>query len=345
MRPTPRTPFPRGNPLGQRAWHGARDRRRQDKSRRRTRCASTRSSGGHSEDAHDALISSVHRTNFVSASVQFIVPAPQNLRQPFSPAQDARVATVVFPPPKEITLPSNHLWPQLLPTKEGPSLMLGPHIFRRGLRSHASPADSATSLPLSPFVPARRIITPDSRRALHAKRLSTRSPAMPHSRIRSAEPQTGHDSLAVQIHATHRTNLSGPSPGTPLGFRRVLLRPLSPTTAFGGATAGGSELPLDGAKPLPLVAPCEQGTATSTWQTMPGAGLPTPEAAVVPALASVFDFRVTLLGRITVRSPVGMSGLPTRHTFPTHSRRISPYETRSWGYRSHGDIRGSATSP
>ena len=41
----------------------------------------------------------------------------------------------------------------------------------------------------------------------------------------------------------------------------------------------------------------------------------------------------------------GMCRLPAGHTFPTTMRRISPYENRSSGYRSHADIRDSAPSP
>lgn len=85
--------------------------------------------------------------------------------------------------------------------------------------------------------------------------------------------QTGRDGLAARNRLYEETIPSEPSPGPPLSFRRVLLRPLSPTTAV--------EVPD---------------------RPRSGAGMPLPVAAVVPALVSVFDSRVTWLGRVTVRS-------------------------------------------
>jgi hypothetical protein len=73
--------------------------------------------------------------------------------------------------------------------------------------------DSATSMPLSPFVPASRFITPTD-----------------DGRVATALPRNC---------LTEVRQLSEPSPGTPLGFHRVLLRPHSPTTAF-----HDSKLPL-----------------------------------------------------------------------------------------------------
>ena len=64
----------------------------------------------------------------------------------------------------------------------------------------------------------------------------------------TALPRTTHRKRIAKV-------VSGPSPETPLGSRRVLLRPLSPTTAF-------DETLLSQASP-----------ATRTWPTRPGAGL------------------------------------------------------------------------
>ena len=85
--------------------------------------------------------------------------------------------------------------------------------------------------------------------------------------------------------------------------------------------------------------------------------LPHPEAAVLPALVSVSDLEVTSLGHFihstfadqNEQGPVhmGMCCLPASHTFQQRTKSlaaISPYETRSSGYRSHTDFRGSAPS-
>ncbi len=157
--------------------------------------------------------------------------------------------------------------------------------------------DSATSKPLSPFVPASRFITPTD---------------------------DGRVATALPRNLSHRGE--------------TIVRAFARNTARFPPSSTQATLPHNGfSRQLPA--------ATSTRLTKPGTGLPTPEAAVVPALASVFDSKVTLLGRLTARSLVGTCRLPTGRTFPALSRRISPYETRSWGYRSHGDVRASATSP
>ena len=68
------------------------------------------------------------------------------------------------------------------------------------------------------------------------------------------------------------------------------------------------------------------------------AGVPTPDAAVVPALASTFDFEFTLLGRVTARSAQVLAAFRqttlSRRNCQWQSHRISPYESRSSGYRS-----------
>jgi hypothetical protein len=156
--------------------------------------------------------------------------------------------------------------------------------------------------------------------------------------------QTGRDCLAARSCRIGATIPSGPSPETPLGSRRVLLRPHSPTTAFGGMSAGRFELPLGCAQALPMVALLNRGSATSTWPTRPGTGVPTPEAAVVPALASVSDSEVTLLGRVTARSAWVCAAF-RQAILSRRISRISPYENRSSGYRSHTDVRDSAPSP
>jgi len=98
--------------------------------------------------------------------------------------------------------------------------------------------------------------------------------------------------------------VSEPSPGTPLGSRRVLLRPHSPTTAFHTlrtrATASCHWLAAN--RPRPSLRLTKHSALTSTSSTKRGTGLPNPEAAVAPALASVFDPEVTSLRRFTARS-------------------------------------------
>ena len=84
-------------------------------------------------------------------------------------------------------------------------------------------------------------------------------------------------------------------------------------------------------------------SATFTSMTNRGTGLPNPEAAVVPALASAFDSEVTSLERVTARSAWVCAVLPDRHTLLDRNE-ISPYENRSSGYRSHTDIHCSAPS-
>ena len=80
--------------------------------------------------------------------------------------------------------------------------------------------------------------------------------------------------------------------------------------------------------------------------TNQAAGVPTPDAAVIPALASIFETEVTLLGRVTAQSArVCIAFRPTTLSCLTCAKQISPYESRSLGYRSRTDIRCSAPSP
>ena len=80
--------------------------------------------------------------------------------------------------------------------------------------------------------------------------------------------------------------------------------------------------------------------------TNQAAGVPTPDAAVIPALASIFETEVTLLGRVTAQSArVCIAFRLTTLSCLTCAKQISPYESRSLGYRSRTDIRCSAPSP
>ncbi len=110
--------------------------------------------------------------------------------------------------------------------------------------------------PLSPFVPARRVITPDF--DADGSRLPCRA--------RATALVLQHPGL--DLRPEHRRR-----------FRT-------------GSTQAT----------LPHYGISQRLAATSTWPTKPGTGLPHPEAAVVPALASVFNPEVTLLGRVTARS-------------------------------------------
>jgi hypothetical protein len=101
------------------------------------------------------------------------------------------------------------------------------------------------------------------------------SPFVPaHRGITLGSQQTGRDCLPRRVARCHSVRAFARNTArTPV---LVLLRPHSPNTAF-----GGWRVPF----------------ATSTWLTEPCTGLPNPEAAVVPALASIFKSEVTLLGR------------------------------------------------
>ena len=145
-----------------------------------------------------------------------------------------------------------------------------------------SSAAHAASEPLSPFVPAHRVITP---------------------------AQTGRDCLAAH-GATHCPVSKTRRDRRVRAFARNTARiPPSPTQAtlphYGvwryhrrrlRATARWRTI-----RSRWSLINC-LGSATFTWSTRPGTGLPQPAAAVVPALASVFDSKVTWLGRVTARS-------------------------------------------
>ena len=80
--------------------------------------------------------------------------------------------------------------------------------------------------------------------------------------------------------------------------------------------------------------------------------LPNPEAAVLPALVSVFDSEVTSLGPMMTRSAWAcavfrqaiLSKLMRRLMTKSASARFPTYETRSSGYQPHTDFHGSAPS-
>ena len=182
-------------------------------------------------------------TDFLSAYGQSIVPAQKNLRRALGQPEGAPRASVVSPPPQVAALPSNRLWP---------------HAACQG---HSRREAQATRLllgmtPLSPFVPARRVITPGM--VADGSRLPCRA------RATALVLQHPGPDLRPEHRRRFRT---GPTQAT-----------------------------------LPHYGVSQRLAATSTWPTKPGTGLPHPEAAVVPALASVFNPEVTLLGRVTARS-------------------------------------------
>ena len=86
-------------------------------------------------------------TDFLSAYGQSIVPAQKNLRRTLGQPEGAPRASVVSPPPQVAALPSNRLWP---------------HAACQGHSRHKAQATRFLlgMTPLSPFVPARRVITP-----------------------------------------------------------------------------------------------------------------------------------------------------------------------------------------
>ena len=84
--------------------------------------------------------------------------------------------------------------------------------------------------------------------------------------------------------------------------------------------------------------------------------LPNPEAAVLPALVSVFNSEVTLLGHFIHSAFADKNEQwpgPRGYVLPSDKPYflamlawpISPYETRSSGYQPHTDFHGSAPSP
>ena len=103
---------------------------------------------------------------------------------------------------------------------------------------------------------------------------------------------------------------------------RVLLRPRSHTTAFHSAS-------------------CQ---ATFTWPTRPCTELPNPEAAVLPALVSVFDSKVTSLGPMMTRSVWVCAAFRQAILSWRFRTRFPSYETRSSGYQPHTVFRSSAPS-
>ena len=121
-----------------------------------------------------------------------------------------------------------------------------------------------TLKPLSPFVPARRVITPAA--------------------------QTGRDCLAAH---GHRNRVAAPS----LSFR-----PKHRSTRPVASANRPSEFYSGHTPPLRRFTFLHSGVATFTPLTKTGHRIANPEAAVVPALASVFDSEVTSLGHVTARS-------------------------------------------
>jgi len=98
-----------------------------------------------------------------------------------------------------------------------------------------------------------------------------------HRRVATALPRTAY--RIALFPGQRRSAVSEPSPGTPLALPRQFYSGHSPPLRLFTAKA-----------------------ATSTSPTRRGTGLPNPEAAVVPALASVFNPEVTSLGRVSARS-------------------------------------------
>jgi hypothetical protein len=135
--------------------------------------------------------------------------------------------------------------------------------------------------PLSPFVPANdRDITPNQ--------------------------QTGRDCLAAHdcCVAQFMTTaiMTEPSPRPPLALPHEFYLGHAPTLRLlGGTTAGATSYLSVTASPLPLVAH-RQRTAYFHMADEPCTELPNPEAAVLPALVSVFDSEVTSLGPMMTRS-------------------------------------------
>jgi hypothetical protein len=134
-------------------------------------------------------------------------------------------------------------------------------------------------------------------------------------------PQTGRDCLAA--HNSLTRTVSEPSPGTPRALPRSFYSGHSPPLRRLAAVGRYFYLADQARRRV-----CQN-----------------PEAVVVPALASVLDLKVTLLGRVTARSAwVGTAFRPALLSW-RQGRQISPYENRSSGYRSHAALRDSAPSP
>ena len=130
--------------------------------------------------------------------------------------------------------------------------------------------------------------------------------------------------------------MSEPSPGPPLALPRKFYSGHSPTLRLLAvrppANSSYRSVATIRSRWSLLVA---RVSATSTLLTRQGTGLPTPEATVLPALASVSDSKVTSLGRVTARSAwvcaafrlAILSRLAMRARFPptkTEARGIAP---------------------
>lgn len=84
-------------------------------------------------------------------------------------------------------------------------------------------------------------------------------------------------------------------------------------------------------------------SATFTSMTSRGAGLPDPEAAVVPALASAFDSEVTSLEQVTARSTWVCASFRT--AILSSSKRDFPLRKQKLGVTiPHGSSRFSTVS-
>lgn len=84
-------------------------------------------------------------------------------------------------------------------------------------------------------------------------------------------------------------------------------------------------------------------SATFTSMTSRGAGLPDPEAAVVPALASAFDSEVTSLEQVTARSTWVCASFRT--AILSSSKRDFPLRKQKLGVTiPHGNSRFSTVS-
>ena len=164
------------------------------------------------------------------------------------------------------------------------------------------PTSQARHTALTQWRPATK--HPNSPSALSFLHAGSSLPAF-RRRVATALPRTAR---RIGLTAT----VSEPSPGTPLGSRRVLLRPHSPTTAFHAVrprAIAGNHVPAEN-RPRAVLRMTKHSAFTSTWPTKPGTGLPNPEAAVAPALAPVFDPEVTSLRRF----------IPSEERHPPHAR-------------------------
>ena len=230
-------------------------------------------------------------TGFVSVHAQFIVPARHNLRRMLARAENARRASVVSPPPQEAALPSCHLWPHRCqprtPTHHASSIRLltgsSDAYVARSLNCVARSDDLQPSIPTAPQ--PFRSCSPGhhSRLVADGSRLPCRAqPAVLVLRRLCPSLRPEHRSAPAEFYSGHTPPLRR--------FTRCGRERLQATIRLQEIAHG-----------LRFVS-TKQSAFTSTWPTKPGTGLPNPEAAVAPALASVFDPEVTSLRRFTARS-------------------------------------------